>query len=544
MMLQLLFQTKCKQNARMSSYNRKAEATPFSETYARFPDGNMESSQLKRDISGTRDHSRGLRDQSRGHRDHSRGHRDQSRDIKDRSENRGRLGTDKRDEPQSFEIETEELDPRVQQELEKLNSCTDEINRLEVQLDDANTVFRFLLSDSTHHLKALSKKIGSCIEKARPFYEAQFESMNAQAECQKAAVQFQRAAGIHAAAKETISLAEERFLDNSGEWQFDNAWQEMLNHATIKVMDAEKQRTASEKEHLARSAAFSSAEAKVKALEKKLSRHIEKSKPYFEQKDAFNKALNSEKSRIQTLQAKICQTKSQYAQSLRNLEDISESIHQRRKTNKRLVDLREDFDSLTYDLDLCHLDAASTSSIAGSQLTISENSGCDSALGSASLVGEGSIVDEDSLQVSRRYSLPEQLNTNKLVSRPPADCVNESKNTQNKNSCQEEISQCVEYSDETLHRLEISEISGNPGQHSNLTGEDENARRTSKTVLLEGSSLSQVEFSRAVEISEFEISLVREEAVGEGQEVEGDEHEEEEDRQGIHSIADLTPIKL
>ena len=48
-------------------------------------------------------------------------------------------------------------------------------------------------------------------------------------------MQFQRAAGVHAAAKETISLAEERFLDNRGEWQFDNAWQEMLNHATIKV---------------------------------------------------------------------------------------------------------------------------------------------------------------------------------------------------------------------------------------------------------------------------------------------------------------------
>ena len=35
--------------------------------------------------------------------------------------------------------------------------------------------------------------------------------------------------------QETISLAEERFADNSGEWKFDNAWQEMLNHATIKV---------------------------------------------------------------------------------------------------------------------------------------------------------------------------------------------------------------------------------------------------------------------------------------------------------------------
>jgi len=33
------------------------------------------------------------------------------------------------------------------------------------------------------------------ITTTRPYYEAQFESMNAQAECQKAAVQFQRAAG-------------------------------------------------------------------------------------------------------------------------------------------------------------------------------------------------------------------------------------------------------------------------------------------------------------------------------------------------------------
>ena len=40
------------------------------------------------------------------------------------------------------EVEEEELDPRVQEELEKLNNCTDEINRLEIQLDDANTVFR------------------------------------------------------------------------------------------------------------------------------------------------------------------------------------------------------------------------------------------------------------------------------------------------------------------------------------------------------------------------------------------------------------------
>lgn len=54
-------------------------------------------------------------------------------------------------------------------------------------------------------------------------------------ECQTAATNFQRANGVYAAAKETIALAEERFLSNSNDWEFDNAWQEMLNHATIKV---------------------------------------------------------------------------------------------------------------------------------------------------------------------------------------------------------------------------------------------------------------------------------------------------------------------
>ena len=42
----------------------------------------------------------------------------------------------------TFEEENEELDPRVMEELEKLNTCTDEINRLETQLDDANAMFR------------------------------------------------------------------------------------------------------------------------------------------------------------------------------------------------------------------------------------------------------------------------------------------------------------------------------------------------------------------------------------------------------------------
>lgn len=40
---------------------------------------------------------------------------------------------------------------------------------------------------------------------------------------------------IHQAAKETVALAEERFLSKQHEWEFDSAWQEMLNNAIMKV---------------------------------------------------------------------------------------------------------------------------------------------------------------------------------------------------------------------------------------------------------------------------------------------------------------------
>ena len=52
------------------------------------------------------------------------------------------------------EEEDDPLDPRVQEELEKLNLCTEDINGLELQLEEANALFRTLLSDSTHQVSS------------------------------------------------------------------------------------------------------------------------------------------------------------------------------------------------------------------------------------------------------------------------------------------------------------------------------------------------------------------------------------------------------
>lgn len=52
-----------------------------------------------------------------------------------------------------------------------------------------------LLNESTRRLKLLSKKLGGCIERARPYYDALEIAKLAQIECQRAAVAFQRANG-------------------------------------------------------------------------------------------------------------------------------------------------------------------------------------------------------------------------------------------------------------------------------------------------------------------------------------------------------------
>jgi exonuclease VII small subunit len=58
----------------------------------------------------------------------------------------------------------------------------------------------------------------------------------AQSETQKAAQEYQRSVEVYRVAKETLSLAEGKLL-KADKRAFDAAWQEYVNHATMKVRD-------------------------------------------------------------------------------------------------------------------------------------------------------------------------------------------------------------------------------------------------------------------------------------------------------------------
>lgn len=62
-------------------------------------------------------------------------------------------------------------------------------------------------------------------------------------------------------------------------------------------------------------------------IEERQRRNIQKSRPYFEEKQLCQEQLQTQKDRIQELEIQIKSTKASYATSLKNLEKISEEIH-------------------------------------------------------------------------------------------------------------------------------------------------------------------------------------------------------------------------
>ncbi len=148
-------------------------------------------------------------------------------------------------------------------------------------------------------------------------------------EAQAAAARYEKASSAHEAAKEMVTLAEQGFAEKSG-GEFDQAWQEMLNHATNRVNDSEREKKASADEHRRKSRAYQRAERRVQELQRSCKRAIHKSRPYFELKGRYNQQLDDQKRQVEVIEETIAMTKSGYADSLKELERISQEIHEKR----------------------------------------------------------------------------------------------------------------------------------------------------------------------------------------------------------------------
>lgn len=121
-------------------------------------------------------------------------------------------------------------------ELEKLNTATDNINRHEVELDEAKQAFKQLLVDSVDRIKQSSARLSHSIQTAKPYYEARLYAGQLARDHRAAAAEHERARSVHAVAREMVALAEQGLGEQS---TLDTACQEMLSHAAGRVNAAQ-----------------------------------------------------------------------------------------------------------------------------------------------------------------------------------------------------------------------------------------------------------------------------------------------------------------
>ncbi|KAH8237667.1 hypothetical protein KR038_005219 [Drosophila bunnanda] len=251
------------------------------------------------------------------------------------------------------------VDPRVQIELEKLNSATDNINRYEVELDEAKCEFKRLLAESVVRIKTAAHKLGNSIDAAKPYYESRIYAAQLAKETQQAAASHEKAKSIHAAAKEMVYLAEQGLGEKS---TLDTACQEMLSHAASKVNQSQLEVTDTRNALKMCQLKLEVANNRVGKLQGQLKQALRASRlqlkrnllllryfsimhalyctlcsPYYETRANYNGLLKAQKTRVNELEAKVSAAKLTYNEALKNLEQISEDIHRQRQQRNNLL---------------------------------------------------------------------------------------------------------------------------------------------------------------------------------------------------------------
>ncbi|KAK3104640.1 hypothetical protein FSP39_006861 [Pinctada imbricata] len=337
----------------------------------------------------------------------------------------------------------DQIDPRVQVELEKLNLASAEINKLENEIDESRTKYRMTFAESSGKMTTIAKKSRKSIQKSREYYEMKEQAKMAQAESLKAARQYQSAISVYRAAKETVTVAEDRLLQK-GEVQLSSAWQEMMNHATMRLMEAEAEKRRSQEQHMVMTSRCGELEHHLKVLERKFKRSIAKARPYFETKQQLEIKLQQLKQNVSDLQTAIKIAKSRYSSTLKTLESISEEIHESRREKLLLMFPRQpgvgaESDSVASSLCDLSLDVAIESiNTDGSCDTEDENEAMESESGLSRLDPDSSIQGKN--QSAVLVSSRDGTNQNRDHSDENLKSISDSKlSSRASNVCQDQL---------------------------------------------------------------------------------------------------------
>ena len=230
------------------------------------------------------------------------------------------------------EYEEEEIDPRIEIALTKMNTASDDILRFEPELTQHKNAFADAMKQVQIDLKRMANKVGrKTIERARPYYVAVQQARAAHYATKQTAARFEQATECYKKAKAVLASVE-RELEAGG--RITPQQQGKLNAATMSLMEAERRKNTAVDAHGRSTKAFREADSRLMALAKKIKKSILKSRPYFNTKVKHDTVLMEIRRDLLAAQKNVADAKRRYKDSLEFLEHLSREIHERREAEK------------------------------------------------------------------------------------------------------------------------------------------------------------------------------------------------------------------
>ncbi|XP_055351737.1 SH3 domain-binding protein 5-like [Paramacrobiotus metropolitanus] len=223
----------------------------------------------------------------------------------------------------------EPVDPRIVEEITKLNDAATTTNTLQLQLqilEEKNAATMTVLNGD---LRKLEQQLGRCVTEAAPYYEAKKELKQAEAALQTATFNYARARARFVFYKEQVAKLESDLIKQGGTMQLGPL--SLLNALTANVTECQQDIRQKQREHADATEKQRVLTEKIKKLEKDYRHSIMDARPYYKLKDRMTYVNNDDRQRATQLRTSIAQAKNVYLSATEKLQNISKEIHSRRQ---------------------------------------------------------------------------------------------------------------------------------------------------------------------------------------------------------------------
>ena len=263
------------------------------------------------------------------------------------------------DKNTDLEVE-EEVDPRVGAALDEMNDAMSRVNDLEKALVRARRRRRASRGESEKTLETIRLRVAKSVRNAVPYFHQQALASTHERAAQDALAQYEKAHDAYAVARDRVESRmkvwrSENGFGPDGETESTSAELNLTpsKRADLAAMreaaeltayveisescnlnELEAMRTRAENaygKHIKNATASMNAALRLK---RKLTRTIEKARPYFEAKAIAEGAWDALDEQVRDAQEDVSEGKKRYQRALAELNRISEEVHERREREK------------------------------------------------------------------------------------------------------------------------------------------------------------------------------------------------------------------